>query len=104
MTIWRYKPLLPIEPESPVPPLAVGWTPLYEAPRLAESLGLKHLWVKDDGRQATASFKNRARAIAMVKAQEKGAAIITTASTGNAARAQRHLASVQQPNVIFVPE
>ena len=54
MTIWRYKPLLPIEPESPVPPLAVGWTPLYQAPRLADSLGLKHLWVKDDGRQDTA--------------------------------------------------
>lgn len=105
MTIWRYKPLLPIEPESPVPPLAVGWTPLYEGPRLAESLGLKHLWVKDDGRQATASFKDRASAIAVVKTREKGAAIVTTASTGNAAAALSGLcASVQQPNVIFVPE
>ncbi len=83
----------------------MGWTPLYEAPRLAASLGLKHLWVKDDGRQATASFKDRASAIAVVKAQEKGAAIITTASTGNAAAALSGLcASVQQPNVIFVPE
>ncbi|MCB9153212.1 MAG: threonine synthase [Caldilineae bacterium] len=104
-SIWRYKPLLPIEPDSPVPPLAVGWTPLYEAPRLAAPLGLKHLWVKDDGRQATASFKDRASAIAVVKAQEKGAAIITTASTGNAAAALSGIcASVQQPNVIFVPE
>ncbi|MEZ4769710.1 MAG: threonine synthase [Caldilineales bacterium] len=104
-SIWRYKPLLPIEPESPVPPLAVGWTPLYEAPRLAGSLGLKHLWVKDDGRQATASFKDRASAIAVVKAQEKGAAVVTTASTGNAAAALSGIcASVQQPNVIFVPE
>jgi threonine synthase len=34
-TIWRYKPLLPIAPDSPVPPLAVGWTPLYRADRLA---------------------------------------------------------------------
>jgi len=104
-SIWRYKPLLPIEPDAAVPPLAVGWTPLYEAPRLAEQLGLKHLWVKDDGRQATASFKDRASAIAVVKAQEKGAAIITTASTGNAAAALSGIcASVQQPNVIFVPE
>ena len=104
-SIWRYKPLLPIEPDAAVPPLAVGWTPLYEAPRLAEQLGLKHLWVKDDGRQATASFKDRASAIAVVKAQEKGAEIITTASTGNAAAALSGLcASVQQPNVIFVPE
>jgi threonine synthase len=104
-SIWRYKPLLPIEPDSPAPPLAVGWTPLYETPRLAAQLGLKHLWVKDDGRQATASFKDRASAIAVVKAQEKGAAVITTASTGNAAAALSGLcASVQQPNVIFVPE
>jgi threonine synthase len=104
-SIWRYKPLLPIEPDAPVPPLAVGWTPLYKAPRLAASLGLRHLWIKDDGRQATASFKDRASAIAVVKAQEKGAAIITTASTGNAAAALSGLcASVQQPNVIFVPE
>lgn len=104
-SIWRYKPLLPVEPDAAPPPLAVGWTPLYDAPRLAASLGLKHLWVKDDGRQATASFKDRASAIAVVKAQEQGAKIITTASTGNAAAALSGLcASVQQPNVIFVPE
>ncbi len=104
-SIWRYRPLLPIEPDSPAPPLAVGWTPLYEAPRLAGQLGLKHLWIKDDGRQATASFKDRASAIAVVKAQEKGAAVITTASTGNAAAALSGIcASVEQPNVIFVPE
>ncbi len=104
-TIWRYRPLLPIEPDSPVPPLAVGCTPLYEAPRLAESLGLKSVWVKDDGRNPTASFKDRASAIAVVKAQEKGAEIITTASTGNAAAALSGLcASVEQPNVIFVPK
>jgi threonine synthase len=63
------------------------------------------LWVKDDGRNPTASFKDRASAIAVVKAQEKGAKIITTASTGNAAAALSGLcASVGRPNVIFVPE
>jgi threonine synthase len=104
-TIWRYKPLLPVWPDSPVPPLAVGWTPLYRADRLAAELGLRHLWVKDDGRQPTASFKDRASAVAVVKAHEKGAEIITTASTGNAAAALSGLcASVRQPNVIFVPE
>lgn len=104
-TIWRYKPLLPIEPDAKVPPLTVGWTPLYRADRLAAELGLKHLWIKDDGRLPTASFKDRASAIAVVKAREKGAKIITTASTGNAAAALSGLcASVQQPNVIFVPE
>jgi threonine synthase len=104
-TVWRYRPLLPIAPDAAVPPLAIGWTPLYQAPRLAEALGLKHLWVKDDGRQPTASFKDRASAMALVKAQEQGAAVITTASTGNAAAALSGIcASVRQPNVIFVPE
>ena len=87
LSIWRYKPLLPVDPEATVPPLAVGWTPLYHNPRLAKDLGLNALWVKDDGRQPTASFKDRASALAVVKAKEKGAEIITTASTGNAAAA-----------------
>ncbi|MBC8216453.1 MAG: threonine synthase [Candidatus Marinimicrobia bacterium] len=104
-TIWRYKPLLPVEPDSEVPPLTVGWTPLYRTDRLASSLGLKHLWIKDDGRLPTASFKDRASAIAIVKAREKGAEIIMTASTGNAAAALSGLcASLDQKNVIFVPE
>jgi threonine synthase len=104
-TIWRYLPLLPVSSEARLPPLALGWTPLYRAPRLAALLGLKYLWVKDDGRQPTASFKDRASAIAVVKAREKGAAIITTASTGNAAAALSGLcASLDQASVIFVPE
>jgi threonine synthase len=104
-TIWRYRPLLPIEPESPVPPLTVGGTPLYKADRLAATLKLKHLWIKDDGRLPTASFKDRASAIAVVKGRERKAEIITTASTGNAAAALSGLcASVGQRNVIFVPQ
>lgn len=104
-TIWRYKPLLPVEPDALVPPLTVGGTPLYQVDRLANGLGLKHVWVKDDGRLPTASFKDRASAVAVVKAQEKGAEIITTASTGNAAAALSGIcASVEQKNVIFVPE
>ncbi len=104
-SVWRYKPLLPIAADAEVPPLAIGWTPLYEAPRLAEKLGLKNVWVKDDGRLPTASFKDRASAIAILKAREKRAEIITTASTGNAAAALSGIcASMEQPNVIFVPE
>ena len=104
-SIWRYKPLLPVEADAAVPPLPVGWTPLIEAKAMAAQLGLRALWVKDDGRNPTASFKDRASAVAVVKAREKGASIITTASTGNAAAALSGLcASVQQPNVIFVPK
>ncbi len=104
-TIWRYRPLLPIAAGAAVPPLSIGWTPLYPAPRLGKPLGLRRLWLKDDGRQPTASFKDRASAIAVVKAQERGAAVITTASTGNAAAALSAIsASVGQRSVIFVPE
>lgn len=104
-SVWRYKPLLPVEPDAEVPPLQIGWTPLYATPRLAADLGLRHLWVKDDGRNPTASFKDRASVIAVVKGRERGAKIITTASTGNAAAALSGIcASVGQPNVIFVPE
>jgi threonine synthase len=104
-TIWRYKPMLPVHRDTKVPPLAVGWTPLYPARRLAATLGLKTVWIKDDGLQPTASLKDRASAVAVVKALEKGAGTITTASTGNAAAALSGLcAAVGQPNVIFVPE
>lgn len=103
-SLWRYKPLLPVKPDAFEPPIRVGWTPLYPAPRLAERLGLKDLWVKDDCRQPTGSLKDRASLMALVKAQELKAKVITTASTGNAGAALSGLcASVGMPNVIFVP-
>ncbi|AOX03080.1 threonine synthase [Moorena producens PAL-8-15-08-1] len=102
--IWRYKPFLPIQPDAPTPPLLIGWTPIYHAQILGQKLGLPNLWIKDDGRNPTASFKDRASAIAIVKGQACHAEIITTASTGNAAASLAGLcASVGQRNVIFVP-
>ena len=77
---------------------------MVESPRLAGLAGAGRLWVKDDGRQPTASLKDRASAMAVVKAVEAGADVITTASTGNAAAALSGIcASVGKPNVIFVP-
>ncbi|MGH9835281.1 MAG: threonine synthase [Blastocatellia bacterium] len=103
-TIWRYRPLLPIEDSSPVPPLTVGWTPIYDCPRLASEFGVKQLLIKDDGRNPTASFKDRPSALAVVKAREAGARIITTASSGNAGSALAGMcASVGMESVIFVP-
>ena len=54
-TMWRYRELLPVEETTSDTPLRVGWSPLYEEPRLAKQLGLKKLWVKDDGQNPTAS-------------------------------------------------
>lgn len=111
LSIWRYRDLLPVEPAgldealSAHTPLGeVGWTPLYHARRLGESLGLANLFLKDDTRQPTGSFKDRASALAVVKAREKGARLITTASSGNAAAALAGMAvCVGLPAVIFVP-
>lgn len=103
-SMWRYRPLLPIAAASMVPPLRIGWTPLYATPRLAARVGLSRLWVKDDGAQPTGSLKDRASAVAVVKARERHAPVVTTASTGNAAAALAGVAaSVGQETVIFVP-
>lgn len=104
-SIARYWPLLPIASHASLPPTAVGGTPFYHAWRLGNSMGLTRLFVKDDGRNPSASFKDRASAIAVARAREAGASVIATASTGNAAAALATLcASVGQPNVIFVPK
>jgi threonine synthase len=103
--ILRYAPLLPIEDLSLAPPLRIGWTPLYRADRLARAAGLENLWLKDDGQNPSASFKDRAGAVALMRARETGAAVIAGASTGNAGSSMACLAaSVGAPCVIFVPE
>ena len=105
-SIWRYLPLLPVADASAIPPLQVGWTPLYHARRLGAQIGLSHIFVKDDGRNPTASLKDRASAIAVAKAREQRRdIIITAASTGNAASSLAGLAaSVGIKTIIFVPE
>lgn len=101
---WRYKPLLPVLPDTPAPALSVGWTPMYETARLAEAVGIDSLWVKDDSRQPTGSLKDRASALAVMKAREAEAHVITTASTGNAAAALAGMCAADgMPCVIFVP-
>ena len=110
-SVWRYLPLLPVsnnglrELSGSSPLFSVGWTPLYRADRLAAALGLKTLFVKDDGRNPTASFKDRASAIVVARARELGAAVIAAASTGNAGAALAGMAAaVGQPVVIFAPQ
>ncbi len=102
---WRYRPLLPLPENVVLPPLQVGWTPLYAAPRLAQAVGIRELWVKDEGRNPTGSLKDRASALVLAIAAARGEAVVTTASTGNAAAALAGLAaSTGQQVVIFVPE
>ena len=102
-TIEHWWPLLPVGPES-LPPLPVGDTPLLHANRLADALGLQCLYIKDDGRNPSGSFKDRASAVAVARARETGRDVVATASTGNAAAALAAMsAAAAHASVIFVP-
>jgi threonine synthase len=102
--VWRYLPMLPLESDNSAAPLQVGWTPLYEAKRLQELLGIKKVYIKDDGRNPTASFKDRATAIGVAKALELDKKVICAASTGNAASSLSGFAACMGlENYIFVP-
>ena len=103
-SMWRYRPFLPVEAASPAPPLRVGWSPLYQADNLAKALGLKTLYIKDDGLNPTASLKDRASALAVVKAREAGADTVACSSTGNAASSLAgNAAAAGLKSYIFVP-
>ncbi len=106
-SLWRYLPLLPVgEPEGDSTPLhAAGWTPVFALPRLADKLNLKHLWLKDESRNPTASFKDRASAVVVTRAREIKADVVVTASTGNAGAALAGMsAAIGQKAIIFAPK
>jgi threonine synthase len=102
--MFRYIAFLPLDPASEIPRLVVGGTPLVPVPR--EKSGFKfNLWVKDEGRNPTASLKDRSSALVCTKAKELGVSTICTASSGNAAAATSAMASSMGVKcVIFVPE
>ncbi len=103
--IARYAPLLPLTNREALASLAVGGTPFLATPRLAASLTINNLYIKDDGRNPSGSLKDRASAIAVARARIAGFPVIATASTGNAAAAlASQCASTGQANVIFVPK
>lgn len=103
-SLWRYRELLPVPAGARVPPLDPGFTPISAAPRLAEWAGVRRLLVKDDGRNPTASFKDRASAVGVARALARRARVVACASTGNAASSLAGAAaSVGLPCVIFVP-
>lgn len=105
-SLWRYLPLLPVsDPGGEGTPLRyAGWTPLYSPRGLREKLNLVELWIKDEGRNPTASFKDRASAVVVARAKEIKAEVVVTASTGNAGAALAGMAAaIGQPAVILAP-
>ena len=105
-SLWRYLALLPVDDPGGIgtPLRAAGWTPVYDVPRLRERLCFPYLWLKDESRNPSASFKDRASAIVVGRAREIKAEVVVTASTGNAGAALACMAAaVGQKAVIFAP-
>ena len=101
--IWRYAELLPVD-APPARGLAVGSTPLLAADRLAPHLGLDRLWIKDDTRNPSLSFKDRAVAVAAARAVDFGVEALACASTGNLAGATAAAAAaIGLPAYVFIP-
>src|SRR3954471_23811387 len=101
--LWRYSDFLPFE-RAPKYPLPAGCTPLVRAPRLAEALGLRDVWVKNDAANPTHSFKDRVVSVALAKAIELGFTTVACASTGNLANAvAAHAAAAGLESYVFIP-
>lgn len=106
-SIWRYLPLIPVEKDSKRPNIRIGHTPLYNSEAMGKKLGLNNLIIKDDGLNPTGSLKDRASAIAAVKAIEANANTVACSSTGNAASSLAGNIAAMEADmkaIIFVPE
>jgi threonine synthase len=102
-SIWRYSDFLPFENRPPAP-LTTGTTPLLKADRLAERLGLREVFVKNDAANPTHSFKDRVVSIALAKAKELGYKVVACPSTGNLANAvAAHAAANGLESYVFIP-
>jgi threonine synthase len=110
--IWRYADFLPLAGGPPGPSgrlasrvgLPAGCTPLIRADRLAERLGLREVWVKNDAANPTHSFKDRVVSVAVTRARELGFETIACASTGNLANSvAAHGAALGMDSYVFIP-
>ncbi len=101
--LWRYADFLPVETPSP-PGLGAGFTPLLKAERLAAAIGLGELYLKDDTRNPTGSFKDRVVAVALTRARELGFRVAACASTGNLANSVAATAArLGMESVVLIP-
>jgi len=102
-TMWRWADLLPSTPPGEID-LGAGGTPLVRADRLGAELGLGELWLKDDTRNPTGSFKDRVVSVALAKARELGFKVAACASTGNLANSvAAHAARAGMRSIVFIP-
>ena len=85
--LWRYAEVLPVRDPSARVALGEGWTPLLESSRTAARLGVRRVWIKDEGQNPTGSFKARGLGLAVSRALELGAEAVALPSAGNAGSA-----------------
>ncbi|HET6681799.1 MAG TPA: threonine synthase [Gemmatimonadaceae bacterium] len=85
--MWRYSPVLPLRPAEQPVSLGEGLTPLIELPALASRIGVRRLWIKDEGINPTASFKARGLSAAVTRARGSGATGLVVPTAGNAGAA-----------------
>jgi len=104
--VWKYKQLLPVEDNTSPITLDEGGTPLRQLKKLGKKLGLSNLYVKDESRNPTWSYKDRLCSVAVTKAVEDGAKVVTISSTGNhGAATAAYAAAAGLPCVVFtIPE
>jgi threonine synthase len=103
-TLWRYEEVLPVDDRSNRLTLGEGMTPLLKAERLGKQLGMRHLYIKDESLNPTASFKARGMAVAVSMAKELGVKKLAVPSAGNAAGALAAYAAIAGLEAfIFMP-
>ncbi len=103
--MFRYEALLPVANPGSALPLTIGGTPLHRAERLGATAGLEQVWLKDETGNPSSSIKDRASAVALLRAKDTGAETVAVASTGNAGSSTACLAAAMGLNaVVFVPE
>ncbi len=104
-TLWRYEEVLPVRDRAFRVTLGEGFTPLVESARLAGTLGVRRLWIKDEGQNPTGSFKDRGLCMAVSRAFELGARELAIPSAGNAAGSSAaYGAAAGLPVHVVVPE
>jgi threonine synthase len=103
--MWRWKELLPVRDDTAIVSLGEGDTPLLEINRLAQTLGFTHLYLKDESRNPTGSFKARGLAAAVSKARELGIQRLIMPTAGNAGGAlAAYAARCQMRALIVMPK
>lgn len=104
ISVWKYREFLPVFDEAKIVTLNEGGTPLYRCGRLAEELGIKNLYVKNEGANPTGSFKDRGMTVGVSKALELGVKAVVCASTGNtSASLAAYAAKAGLPCIVLIP-